>query len=293
MLPTVLENSIEDTHRCGLDKFHRTICVTECGDQGFRPDVDEVVLMSQTEYLLIDTKMFWAHLGLHERRCLTEFSVLGTALNVRANVKACREQDSVGTGIYPGRHEDPANPTFSAHVKRLGEVARNNNSSLLLLIPSKDGHLIGSRLGEFQFGCTEMAPVSRIVVVLGSGADIPQFMKEEIAKLEESKDFKEHHHSRRVRIQDMANGTHRLEPHLQLASILLVHDSGNLLNTIGGTRDPVAPQASMCKRMLPLCRVNPTERVVADLNKFLFKFSAAAYVMYSGETFETNWCFEL
>ena len=36
MLPTVKQHSIEDTHKSGLDKFHRTICVTECGDQGFR-----------------------------------------------------------------------------------------------------------------------------------------------------------------------------------------------------------------------------------------------------------------
>ena len=182
---------------------------------------------------------------------------------------------------------------FEQRVQDLCEVAKQKQSSVLILKASKHGQLIGARLGGFSYGNTQKFPVSHIVVVLDSGTGIPTSMKAAMSRIEKSEDFTKYHSSGCVRIADMCQD-HTLEPHVQLMAILLEHDRGNLVDTIFATRDPVAPQASVCNRT----GLSATDRAIRDrcvyeLNRFLFDFNSATHVIGSEDTVETNWCFEL
>jgi len=62
-VPIVLPNGIEDTQGSGLDKFMRIFSVTaSCDCGGFRPDVMEVCLLGNVEYLSYNTTVFWSYL---------------------------------------------------------------------------------------------------------------------------------------------------------------------------------------------------------------------------------------
>ena len=65
MLPKVCQNYIDDSEGGGLEKFMRVFSMTardEAGQGGFRADVQEVVLMGNTEYLSYNLPSFWSYL---------------------------------------------------------------------------------------------------------------------------------------------------------------------------------------------------------------------------------------
>ena len=65
MLPKVYKNYIDDSEGGGLEKFMRVFSMTardEAGQGGFRADVQEVVLMGNTEYLSYNLPSFWSYL---------------------------------------------------------------------------------------------------------------------------------------------------------------------------------------------------------------------------------------
>jgi len=65
MLPKVFKNYIDDYEGGILEKFMRVFSMTardEAGQGGFRADVQEVVLMGNTEYLRYNLPSFWSYL---------------------------------------------------------------------------------------------------------------------------------------------------------------------------------------------------------------------------------------